>query len=320
MRDADIAMYVAKGQGKGTFTVFEPTEHQAVVRGIELRNDLERAIADRQFELLFEPIISLETGMVSGVEALVRWRHPVLGVLRPAEFIPMAETTGAIVPWADGSWRRPAAWPPAGRHRPPVPLRGATPPFVSVNLSAVQLADPGFAAHATEILERTGLAPHQLVLELTETARLDQDTAAAAIRALRALGVRLAIDDFGTGYASLSQLFKTPFDLVKIDRSFISPLRTDPRAESLIAGILDLARRLQVEVVAEGIEDGIQLARLRQAGCGFGQGFHFAPPMLEQLVAFLTAHAAPAAPVNGAELAATLPVRRASITEPRRLP
>jgi diguanylate cyclase len=293
MRDADIALYVAKGRGKGTFTVFEPTEHQAVVRGLELRTDLDNAIREQQFELHYQPILSLDSGEVSGAEALVRWRHPSMGLLAPAEFIPLAEATGAIGPL--GEWileeacRTAATWSAPGD--PPAPG------YVSVNLSAIQVSDPSFAASLARILRSTGLPPSQLVLEVTETARLDQDVASGTLHRVRATGVRLAIDDFGTGFAALIQLARMPFDLVKIDRSFVTTIGSDPRAESLVAGIVDLARRLGVDVVAEGIENGIQLARLRGAGCKYGQGFHFATPMLPaDLRTFLAKHARSAAP------------------------
>ncbi len=310
MRDADIAMYVAKGQGKGTFTVFEPTEHHAVVRGLELRTDLDRAIRQREFELHYQPILSLETGAVAGVEALVRWRHPHLGLLAPAEFISLAEATGAIIPL--GEWileeacTAAAAWSSVTDGSP-------APGYVSVNLSAVQLADPGFASTLGRIMRGTGLSPHQLVLEVTESARLDQDVAAGTLRRVRAAGIRLAIDDFGTGYAALGQLARMPFDLVKIERSFVTTIGTDPRAESLVAGIVDLARRLGVEVVAEGIEDGVQLARLREAGCAYGQGFHFAVPMPPaELATFLAEHA------GAARLATPAPAaRRRTVPTPR---
>jgi EAL domain-containing protein (putative c-di-GMP-specific phosphodiesterase class I) len=311
MRDADIAMYVAKGQGKGTFTVFEPTEHQAVVRGLELRTDLDRAVRENEFELHYQPILSLETGAVAGLEALVRWRHPTLGLLAPAEFVPLAEATGAIIPlgeWilteachAAARWVA-AAGAPGGDGAASEPAPG----YVSVNLSAVQLDDPGFAASMVRTIRGSGLSPQQLVLEVTESARLDQDVAAGTLRRIRAAGVRLAIDDFGTGYAALGQLARMPFDLVKIERSFVASIGSDPRAESLVGGIVDLARRLGLEVVAEGIENGIQLARLRDAGCAYGQGFHFAAPMTPaELATFLADHAA--APAVG-----TTPARRAS--------
>ena len=307
MRDADIAMYVAKGQGKGTFTVFEATEHQAVVRGLELRNDLDSAISRREFELHYQPILSLETGEVAGAEALVRWRHPTLGLLAPAEFIPLAEATGAIGPL--GEWileeacSAVATWAQIGAGASASSASAAAPRYVSVNLSAVQLADPTFSNAISRILASSGISPQQLVLEVTESARLEQDVAAGSLRRIRNQGVRLAIDDFGTGYAALGQLARMPFDLVKIEHSFVTTVGTDPRAESLVAGIVDLARRLNVEVVAEGIEDGVQLARLREAGCAFGQGFHFSQPLpAADLVRFLAEHAGVAEPRRGAAL------------------
>jgi diguanylate cyclase (GGDEF)-like protein len=292
MRDADIAMYVAKGQGKGTFTVFEATEHQAVVRGIELRTDMDHAIANHQFELHYQPILSLDTGEVAGVEALVRWRHPSLGLLAPAEFIPLAEATGAIVPL--GEWILETACRAATTMWRGHDVR--RPGYVSVNLSAIQVTDPNFISQLGRILQSTRLDPARLVLEVTETAMLEHELASAALRRCHEYGVRLAIDDFGTGYAALGQLARIPFDLVKIERSFVATVGSDARAEALVAGIVDLARRLDVQIVAEGIEDGVQLTRLRQAGCAYGQGFHFAPPMPPgELAAFMAEFEGPTA-------------------------
>jgi diguanylate cyclase (GGDEF)-like protein len=319
MREADIAMYVAKGQGKGRFTVFEPSTHAPVVRSLELRADLEQAIRGHQFELFYQPIVDLATGEVAGVEALVRWRHPTRGLLEPSDFIPLAEATGAIVPM--GRWileeacRDAALWWGAGRSKhaadataagasadPTAPggiangsvrgsAIGADRTYMSVNLSPLQIAQPGFSGIVAEVLASSGLSARQLVLETTESARLDQESAVASLRMLRAMGVRLAIDDFGTGYASLSQLRRIPFDILKIDQSFVADLSaadaegTAPsdapraRAESLLTGIVDMARRLNVASVAEGIESADQLTILRNIGCRFGQGFHFAEPM-----------------------------------------
>jgi diguanylate cyclase (GGDEF)-like protein len=272
MRNADIAMYVAKQRGKRTFTVFEPTEHDGLVRDLALRNDLELAMERREFTIAYQPIIALDSGRVAGVEALVRWQHPTLGELLPEDFIPLAEATGAIVPL--GRWIL-----SAGCHA--ATATGWGDAFVSVNLSAQQLAQPGFVDDVRHALTAAGLRPSRLVLELTETARLDAAVGADAIRALRALGVRLAIDDFGTGYAALSQLAHHRFDFLKLDGSFVASLGTDAEAESLVTGILQLARATGLELVAEGIEDGVQLAHLRAAGCPLGQGFHFAAPMPE---------------------------------------
>ena len=299
MREADIAMYVAKGQGKGRFTVFEPSTHAPVLRSLELRADMEQAIREHQFELFYQPIVELGTGEVAGVEALVRWRHPTRGLLEPSDFIPLAEATGAIVPM--GKWileqacREAAEWRGIGRSRPIA--RSATPidrVYMSVNLSPLQIAQPGFSGLVAEVLASSGLSARQLVLETTESARLDQEGALASLRTLRAMGVRLAIDDFGTGYASLSQLRRIPFDILKIDQSFVADLAdagttpptgaspSDPRnarAESLLTGIVDMARRLNVACVAEGIENAHQLAVLRDIGCAYGQGYHFSEPM-----------------------------------------
>ena len=270
MRDADIAMYVAKGKGKGRFTVFEADAHEAVVRGLELRGDVDTAIRDHQFELHYQPVIHLASGATVGVEALVRWRHPTRGLLPPAEFIPLVESTGAIVPL--GKWILEKACAEAAKW-------GASDHFVGVNLSAVQLMQPGFGEQVAAILASTGLAPSSLVLELTETSRLDHDAASHNLARLEALGVRLAIDDFGTGYASLSQLRRIPFDFVKVDRSFVAQLTPGSRAESVVSGIVDMARRLGIAVVAEGIENEAQRLRLREMGCAYGQGFHLARPM-----------------------------------------
>jgi diguanylate cyclase (GGDEF)-like protein len=268
MRNADIAMYVAKQHGKRTFTVFEPTEHDGLIRDLALRTDLELAMERREFTIAYQPIMALDSGRVAGVEALVRWRHPTLGELLPEDFIPLAEATGAIVPL--GRWIMNAACRAAA---------GWGDAFVSVNLSAQQLGQPGFVDDVRYAFTAAGLAPGRLVLELTETARLDAAIGADAITAIRALGVRLAIDDFGTGYAAISQLAHHRFDLVKLDGSFVASMGTDPEAEALVTGVLQLTRQIGVDLVAEGIEDGVQLARLRQAGCPLGQGYHFAAPM-----------------------------------------
>jgi diguanylate cyclase (GGDEF)-like protein len=312
MREADIAMYVAKGQGKDQFNVFEVTTHEPVVRGLELRADLELAIADHQFEVHYQPIMDLATGTLVGVEALARWRHPTRGLLEPIEFIPQAESTGAIVPL--GRWvlneacRLAAHWASDERSEGPV----AATRFMSVNLSAVQLLDPGFADDVASILRSSGLPPTQLVLEMTETTRLDQEAAAVTLGQLRTLGTRLAIDDFGTGYASLSQLSRIPFDMLKIDQSFVAALAPGSRAESLINGIVDLSRRLKVAVIAEGIEEADQLRRLRELGCTMGQGFHIAYPMpADELAAYIKDGARPAE--QAAEPGARRPAMRSPL-------
>jgi EAL domain-containing protein (putative c-di-GMP-specific phosphodiesterase class I) len=284
MSEADIAMYVAKGEGKGGLSVFDPRTHASVVRSIGLRDDLERAIRDRQFELHYQPIVDLESGDLAGVEALARWRHPTRGLLAPRDFIGVAESTGAII--SLGQWifadscRRAADWADGlladGR-------------FMSINLSTVQITYPGFVAFVTETVERAGVDPRAILVEVTESANPDGEAVVDALHRLHALGIRLAVDDFGTGFAAMEQLARLPFAVIKIDRGLVASVDTDGRAEAVVTGVTDLARRLGAVVVAEGIERPEQLAPLRQMGCQMGQGFHFAPALppaeLEALLA-----------------------------------
>ena len=286
MREADIAMYVAKGEGKGGLSVFDPRRHAPVVRSIGLREDLEPAIPQQQFELHYQPIVDVDTGDMAGVEALVRWRHPERGLLSPDEFIPVAESTGSIV--ALGRWileeacRQAVAWSRVGQ-----PLADGR--FMSVNLSTVQLTHPGFVAFAADTVQRSGLRPSQLLVEVTESASPDGDAATAALIELNSLGIRLAIDDFGSGFASMDRLPSTPFEFIKIDQRLVAQIVTDARAEAVVTGVTDIARRLGASCIAEGVEHAEQLALLRQMGCHMAQGYHFAPGLppleLEQLVA-----------------------------------
>ena len=274
MSEADIAMYVAKGDGKGGSSVFDSRTHASVVRSIGLRDDLERAIRERQFELHYQPIVDLETGDLTGVEALARWRHPLRGLLAPADFIGVAEATGTIITL--GQWiftescRQAAAWSDG-------PLAGGR--FMSINLSTIQLTYPGFVEFVTDAVARTGVDPAHLLVEVTESANPDPESVAAALLRLHGLGIRLAVDDFGTGFASMEQLARLPFAVIKMDRDLVALVDTDPRAESVVTGVTDLARRLGAITIAEGIERPEQLAPLRAMGCQMAQGFHFAPAL-----------------------------------------
>ena len=294
MREADIAMYVAKGAGKGGSSVFDPRTHASVVRGLGLGDDLERAIRERQFELEYQPIVNLESGELAGVEALVRWRHPVRGLLAPRDFIPVAESTGLIVEL--GKWifteacRQAAAW----SEKPGGPLPDGR--FMSINLSTVQLTDPRFLEFVTQTVASTQVQPRQIILEVTESANPDAEVVAETLRSIHQLGVRLAIDDFGTGYASLSRLAHIPFEFIKIDISLIAVVDSHTRAESVITGLTDLARRLGAQTVAEGIERVEQLAPLRQMGCDLAQGFHFSPSLPAAELESLLTGDAPGAP------------------------
>ncbi|HEX2765635.1 MAG TPA: EAL domain-containing protein [Candidatus Limnocylindria bacterium] len=302
MSEADIAMYVSKGDGKGVASVFDPRTHASVVRSIGLRDDLERAVAEREFELHYQPIVDLSSGAVAGVEALARWQHPTRGLLVANDFISMTEATGAII--ALGEWifdaacRQAAAWADG-------PLAGGR--FMSVNLSTIQLAAPGFASFVARTMTDTGVDPRQIVIEVTESASSDRADVEEALRHLADLGLRLAVDDFGTGFASMEQLARLPFAIIKIDRSLVARVDQDARAESVVTGVTDLARRLGAETVAEGIERPEQVAPLRAMGCRMGQGFHFAAALP---AAELEALVQPAAPVVRGARRRSSPARR----------
>jgi diguanylate cyclase (GGDEF)-like protein/PAS domain S-box-containing protein len=290
LRNADAAMYMAKEQGKGRYQVFEPEMHASALARLELKTDLARALDAREFSLRYQPVVDMESGAMTGVEALVRWEHPVRGVVSPAEFIPLAEDTGLIVPLGRQllieACREAAALQAACPRNPPLSM--------SVNLSARQLQRVELIDHVREALDRSGIEPQTLVLELTETLMMqDMDLAILRLHQLRELGVRLAIDDFGTGYSSLNSIRAFPIDLLKIDKSFLGSGEGDAAVPPLTAAILGLASVLDLRPVAEGIETPAQLARLRELGCPLGQGYLFARPMTgEEARAYAAEHAA----------------------------
>ncbi len=277
LQQADTAMYVAKSHGRGCARLFEPAMQAAVVERLELLADLPRALTDGQFVLQYQPILLLRTGELFGVEALVRWQHPERGLIQPNEFIPVAEDSGAIVPL--GSWvlseacRQGADWQAQfGEDRSWV---------LSVNVSVHQLKQPNFVPQVEETLRSSGLSPKRLILEITESVLLPHETAMlTTLRALKGLGVGLAIDDFGTGYSSIAYLKDFPFDLLKIDKSFIDDIGAPQQnAKELTKAIVELGRTLNLELVAEGIERNEQLAGLQSMDCELGQGFYFARPL-----------------------------------------
>ena len=274
LRNADVAMYTAKSNGKNRTEVFEPGMHSAALNRLALKGDLERALERGEFRLMYQPIVRLGAGRLSGVEALLRWQHRERGTVGPAEFIPVAEETGLIVPL--GRWvleracTQAAAWNAIAPH----------PITMSVNVSGRQLQQPAFAAEVAEVLTSTGLAPELLTLELTESVLMqDAEAAIAMLADLKSLGVRLAIDDFGTGYSSLNYLRRFPIDELKIDRSFVASLDDGPAQSAVVLSILRLGETLHLETVAEGIEEPSQLAALRDLGADFGQGYLFARPL-----------------------------------------
>jgi EAL domain-containing protein (putative c-di-GMP-specific phosphodiesterase class I) len=290
IRNADAAMYIAKRDGKGGYRLFEPAMHEGVVARLELRADLQRAITSDQLELHYQPVVRLGDGRVSGVEALLRWRHPERGLVPPDQFIPFAEEMGLIVPI--GRWVLREACRQAVHMQRLLP---SEPPLtMSVNLSVKQLQHSDIVADVRDALEDSGLEPSRLTLEITETVMMtDTDLAVQRLGELKQLGVRLAMDDFGTGYSSLSYLSRFPVDILKMDRSF---LRDDaaPEMAGLATAVVSLGETLELEVVAEGIELPEQWTTLRDLGCDLGQGYYFARPMRSQdVLAFLRSTQAP---------------------------
>ncbi|GAA1870249.1 cyclic Di-GMP phosphodiesterase RmdA [Pseudonocardia ailaonensis] len=273
-RAAGVALSWAKAQGGGTRAVFDPERDAGEAARFALVAGLRGAVDREQFRLWYQPLVGLGDGVVRGYEALVRWEHPEQGLLGPGRFIELAENSGAIVPL--GRWilaracREAAGWAPGPDGRAP---------YVSVNVSPVQLPEQGFVDEVVSVLAETGLAPHRLQLEITEQAVLgDEPASMDALSALRAAGVRLALDDFGTGYSSLAWLRRLPVHALKIDGSFIDGLRhdrPDPVDESIVGSLVSMAHALRLEVTAEWIETEVQAERLARLGCDQGQGRWF---------------------------------------------
>jgi diguanylate cyclase (GGDEF)-like protein/PAS domain S-box-containing protein len=275
LRDADLALYAAKNAGKNTHKFFEPGLHQAVLARLERRDELERALALGQLRLHYQPIVRLDDGELVGLEALVRWQHPTLGLLAPDEFIAVAEESGLIVPL--GRWVLEQACADLSRWQrsqrvPGDPLR------MSVNVSPRQLQAPHFPEEVIDALRRHHLAASTLTLEITESVLLhDVDTVMSRLVELHAAGLTLALDDFGTGYSSLSYLHRFPISVIKIDRSFVQRIEDDDGL-TILDAIVALARSLNLELVAEGIEEESQARQLHLLGCGYGQGFFYGRP------------------------------------------
>ena len=281
IRDADLALYAAKADGKNRYVLFDPRLHDDADGLVELEIDLGAALQDDQLFLLYQPIFDLPDRRVIGVEALLRWRHPIRGVVAPGVFIPLAEASGLIVPigrWALGeACRQAARWAAEGRSL-----------GVSVNVSAHQLARDGFVEEVREALAESGLPAGRLTLEITETTMMrDVAVAGARLREIKELGVRVAIDDFGTGYASLANLQKMPVDVLKVDRSFVAALGDGGQSRELLGAILGVGHALSLAVVAEGIEVQSQLTTLEAMGCEMAQGFLLARPGAAEAIAAL---------------------------------
>ncbi|MEP7344708.1 MAG: EAL domain-containing protein [Gemmatimonadaceae bacterium] len=275
LRNADVAMYGAKGEARGAYVIFDPSMHERLVDRVSLELDMQKAIERGELSVAYQPIVSLETGTITGCEALMRWNHPVRGAVPPSLFIPIAEETGVII--SLGRWVLREACARAAQWNAERPLRALT---MTVNISAAQIADTALIDDVAEALRDTKLDPQLLVLEVTESVLMgDAEPAMACLNRLREVGVRLAIDDFGTGYSSLSQLQRFPVDVLKIDRSFTSGLPNDSNSAALAKTIIALGNMLTLRTVAEGVETSQQHERLRELGCGLGQGFLFSHPV-----------------------------------------
>jgi diguanylate cyclase (GGDEF)-like protein/PAS domain S-box-containing protein len=277
LRNADAALSRAKVLGKNRLEVYDRAMHAQAMSRLRLESDLRRALERGEFRLVYQPIVSLDSGGIDGFEALLRWSHPERGEVPPSTFIPLAEETGLIIPL--GLWtieeccRQLRRWTDAGHDRL----------TMSANLSASQFTGPDLADHLARTLEDCGVAAERFKFEITESVLLEQqDPAVGTLHRLREMGVVLCIDDFGTGYSSLGYLHRFPLNIVKIDRSFVSRMDRDARAAQLVHAIVNLARNLRVKVVAEGVETREQLAALRGMGCDFAQGFLFAEPLSEE--------------------------------------
>lgn len=274
VRNADVAMYVAKTRGKGQHVLFEPEMHKAALDRLVVEADLRRAIEHDEFMLQFQPIVALETGDIIGAEALVRWMCRDRGTVPPGLFIPIAEETGLIVPIGRWVLRRACREAKRWTDERGLPVR------ITVNLSGRQLQEPGIVDDVRQALADSGLAAAQLVLEITESMLMhNTELSMARLNALKALGISLAIDDFGTGYSSLSYLQRYPIDILKIDKAFVDVIDKGGEGPVLASAIVALGETLRMNTVAEGIETEAQRGHLLTLGCELGQGYLFAPPL-----------------------------------------
>ncbi|HEY8501317.1 MAG TPA: EAL domain-containing protein, partial [Solirubrobacterales bacterium] len=289
IRDADAAMYRAKEGGRARCVLFDAEMRAGAMRRLEVERELRHALDRDELTLYYQPVVSLRGGEITGLEALVRWRHPGRGVLDPADFVSVAEDSGLIGPigrWVqERACRQALEW-----HQ----LRPDSRPLdVAVNLSARQVAHRDLPATVEEIIARTGIEPVNLRLEITESVLVEESaTAISTLQALNELGVRLVLDDFGTGYSSLAYLNRFPFHSLKIDRSFVDALGIEQEATAIVEAIIGMARALSLEVIAEGVESEVQLSELQRLGCDYAQGHLFHAAMPEREVSRLIAEGA----------------------------
>jgi diguanylate cyclase (GGDEF)-like protein len=287
LRNADVAMHAAKRKGKARHRVFDYGADTTTSGRSLVESDMRRAIEEGEFRVHYQPLVELKSGRVCGFEALVRWQHPIYGLILPGEFVPLAEQTGLIVPI--GRWvlqeacRQVRLW--QQEHPGPPPLT------LNVNVSARQFRQPSLTEEILTILGKSGLDPRHLQLEITESVMVYDVSASVALGELKRAGVKLAMDDFGTGYSNLSYVKRLPVDTLKIDRSYVRGLGRNAEDTAIVHATVAFARALGLSLAAEGIEDAEQLARLKDLGCELGQGYNFAKPLSNQEVpAFLATH------------------------------
>ncbi|MEO8072224.1 MAG: EAL domain-containing protein [Acidobacteriota bacterium] len=276
LRDADIAMYRAKANGKACHQIFNHTMHEQASSRLQLETELRQAVEHEEFRVYYQPIINLQSDEIKGFESLVRWQHPTRGIVSPLEFIPVAEETGLIIPL--GEWilrescRQLSAWQSEFKMNPPLTM--------SVNLSCKQFVQTDLVERIVEIIRDTKIEASSLRLEITESHLMkDSEAAILIMNNLRALGIKLSIDDFGTGYSSLSYLHRLPINYLKVDRSFVSQMQENSENREIVRTIILLAKNLNLEVIAEGIETIEQAQYLKSLTCNFGQGYLYSKPV-----------------------------------------
>jgi diguanylate cyclase (GGDEF)-like protein len=293
LKHADMAMHHARDDGRNNYQFFRPDMNVRALARRSLEADLRRAVERQEFQLHYQPVVDLHTGAILGAEALIRWHHPRRGPVPPAQFVPIAEERGLIT--TIGRWvlreacRQTREWQDAG-----LPSM-----YIAINVSTVELRDKCFIGSVREVIAETGLEPGCVELELTETFLMENSQATATVlEALRDMGVRIALDDFGTGYSSLSYLKRFPIDTLKIDRSFVCNIATDPDDACIASAVIGMGKGLRMRVVAEGVETQEQLAFLQERNCSVGQGYYFSPAVRAAEFATLMGHTFPVPPLR----------------------
>jgi EAL domain-containing protein (putative c-di-GMP-specific phosphodiesterase class I) len=287
-------MYTAKREGKARFAVYQAEMHTAAVDRLEMEADLRRGLLRRELVVLYQPVVAMATGDIVGVEALVRWKHPDRGMLSPSAFIPLAEETGLVRELG----RQVMVEACRQTHEWQTQFPTSTLRSVSVNVSPRQLHHEDLMEHVGQALALSGLPAESLVLEITETAMMnDTEATIRKLRALKSVGIRLAVDDFGTGYSSLSYLQRFPVDILKIDQAFVAAITSATTDSSLVRAIVSLAQTLHLQAVAEGVESEAQVEALNALGCQLAQGYYFARPLTADALGDLLAQSQASEPL-----------------------